>query len=325
MAKDDYYKVLGVSKSATDDDLKKAYRKLAMKYHPDKNPGDKSAEDMFKKVSEAYDVLRDPERRKLYDQFGHSDPRASGARGNPFKGAGFDQNFQGFHDFYQERTAESFQDMFQEMFGDIFGGGKPRKQRGSDLKYTIHVGFEEAARGCKKTISFIRRRGGKEDAAKLEITIPSGVKDGQRLKLAREGDGGASGGEPGDLYVVVSIREHPLFRRSGNDIYYDLPISIVQAIMGATISIPTLTGSAQISIPPGTPSGKNLRLKGKGFTPVSGGQTGDLYIKVLIDAPSSIGSKAKSLLLELEKELPRGSLQEKFTQTLEQLKRETKS
>lgn len=323
MAKEDYYKVLDVSKSASADDLKKAYRKLAIKFHPDKNPGDKSAEDMFKKVSEAYDVLRDPEKRKLYDQFGHADPRAAGAKGNPFRGSGVDQNFNGFHDFYQERTAESFQDLFQEMFGDMFAGGNPRKQRGSDLKYTIHVGFEEAGRGCKKTISFIRRRGGKEDSAKLEITIPSGVKDGQRLKLAQEGDSGTNGGEAGDLYVVVSIREHPLFKRNGNDVYYDLPISIVQAVLGATISIPTLTGNAQISIPPGTPSGKNLRLKGKGFSSVSGSQTGDLYIKVLIDAPAGISSKAKSLLLELEKVLPKGGLQEKFVQTLENLKRET--
>jgi DnaJ-class molecular chaperone len=327
--KDDYYQILGVAKTANEDELKKAYRKLAMKYHPDKNPGDKKAEDMFKRVSEAYDVLRDPQKRSLYDQFGNVDPRMAGGFGgskdNPFKNAGFDQNFRGFHDFYQERTTESFQDLFSEIFGDMFGGASPRRQRGTDLKYTIHINFEEAARGTKKTISFMRKRGGKDDTAKLEISIPAGVKDGQRLKLAHEGDGGSSPSEAGDLYVVVNVREHPLFKRNGNDIYFDLPISFTQATLGANLSVPTLTGSAQITIPAGTASGKNLRLKGKGFPSVSGGTSGDLYIKVLIDAPASVSSKAKSLLLELEKELPKGHLQESFSQTLEQLKRETRS
>lgn len=323
MAKEDYYKVLGVSKSASEAELKKAYRKLAMQYHPDKNPNDKEAESKFKQVSEAYDVLRDPKKRQMYDQFGHSDPRAQGgfSGGNPFQGSGFDKNFSGFGNFYEEKTTESFQDLFKEMFGDMFSSRGPKKQAGADLRYTIHISFEESSLGCKKTISFMRRRGNKEESAKLEVSIPAGVKDGQRLKLSNEGDSGLNGGKNGDLYVVVQVRTHSLFKREGDDVYYDLPISYAQASLGTSIEVPTLTGSAQITIPPGTSSGKNLRLKGKGFQSLNKKNPGDMYIKVLIDVPKKISSKAKKLIEELNDELGLGPLQEEFENIKKQLKK----
>tara|TARA_B100001248_G_scaffold262718_2_gene261496 strand:- start:42907 stop:43872 length:966 start_codon:yes stop_codon:yes gene_type:complete len=321
VAKEDYYKILGVDRSASADELKKAYRKLAMQYHPDKNPDDPNAESMFKKVSEAYDVLRDPEKRRLYDQYGHTNPQAQGFQGdNPFKNAGFGQDFQGFHDFYQQKSTESFQDLFREMFGDMFGQRGPRRQRGADLRYTIHISFEEAALGSSKTISFMRRRGQREEPAKLEVQIPAGVKNGQRLKLSGEGDSGLHGGSAGDLYVVVQIKDHPLFRRNGYDIYYDLPISYRQACLGAEIEVPTLTGTAKITIPKGTTSGRNLRLKGKGFPRIHGNNAGDLYIKVLVDVPEKLSTKAKELLKSLDEELGTGPNQKKFLELTQKFK-----
>lgn len=319
MAKKDYYSILEIPRNASPEDIKKAYRKLAMKFHPDKNPGNKVAEDRFKEASEAYEVLRDPKRKQMYDQFGHAGAHAgahgfSGAAGaggpNPFEG--FDFSFGGFGGGTRggaggARGSESFQDAFGDFFGDVFGGaagaaaGRQRtaynRGRGADLRYTLSITLEEAAAGTEKTISFIRQRNGHEDTAKLAVTIPSGVKEGQRLKLKGEGDGGPS--SAGDLYVIVHLQEHPLFTRKDSDVYLDLPITFTDAILGTTLEIPTLTGLAQLRIPPQTHPGQTFRLKSKGFPEVGGYGNGDMLVKIVVDIPNDLSENEKQALKAL--------------------------
>ena len=310
MAKRDYYSILEVPRTASPEEIKKAYRKLAMQYHPDKNPGNKNAEDRFKEASEAYEVLRDPKRKQMYDQFGHAGAHAgaqgfSGASrgagaGNPFEG--FDFSFGGYggasggdgHD------AESFQDIF----GDLFGGARgPRRKtdftrgRGADLRFTLSISLEEAAVGVEKTISFIRQRNGKENSAKLAVTVPAGVKDGQRLKLKGEGDAGSH--STGDLYVIIHLQDHPLFVRKDSDVYLDLPIAFTDAILGTTLEIPTLTGLAQLRIPPQTHPGQTFRLKSKGFPEVGGYGNGDMLVKIVVDIPNDLSENEKQALKSL--------------------------
>lgn len=312
MAKRDYYDVLGVKRSATPDELKKVFRKLAMQYHPDKNPGDKKAEERFKEVSEAYETLSDPQKRQAYDQFGHFGAQA-GAGGfrpgaNPFEGfrRSGGQGFEGFGGFGAQGGPENFQDIFGDIFSDLFTGrARPggtsgartsSRTRGADLRYTLSISFEEAATGTEKTISFIRQRAGKEDTAKLAITVPAGVKSGQRLKLRGEGDSPVGGGSPGDLYVIVNIQEHALFKRVENDVHIDLPLEYVDAVFGTTVEVPTLTGRASLKIPAGTPSGQVFRLKGKGFASVGGPGAGDMLVRVVIDVPRDLDEEQKNLL-----------------------------
>ena len=314
MAKKDFYGVLGVARSATPDELKKAYRKLAMKYHPDKNPGDKSAEETFKDASEAYEVLSDEKKRKLYDQFGHAGLQG-GAEG--FGQGGFSQG-RGF-DPRQGAGAEQFQDMFSDFFGDFFnegaaggpGGGGGRRgfrqeARGADLRYQLTITLEEAATGTEKRIHFVRQRAGREDTAKLSITVPAGVKPGQRLKLRGEGDqpaalrgGGAP--KPGDLYVIVGLQDHPLFKRKENDVLLELPVSFVDALLGTQIEVPTLTGKASLSVPAGTHPGQIFRLKGKGFPDIGGYAPGDMLIKIVVDIPNQVSAEEKTWLEKLRK------------------------
>lgn len=315
MAKKDFYSVLGVPRTAQPDELKKAYRKLAMKYHPDKNPGDKKAEETFKEITEAYEVLSDPKKREMYDQYGFS----SGAQGFPGGGGGFSGAAGGFDN-------ESFQDIFGDIFGDVFGGrggfrhSGVRKARGADLRYTLNISFEESATGTDKTISFLRQRNGREETSKLSVKVPAGVKQGQRLKLGQEGDGGSNGGPAGDLYVIVNIQEHAVFDRNEDDVLLNLPISFVDVILGSEVEVPTLTGKALIKVPAGTASGKVFRLKGKGFPHVGGFGSGDMLVTVMVDTPSSLTSKQRDLLEELAKtieETPQvKSFKEKMTQVL---------
>lgn len=305
MAKQDYYSVLGVSRQATADEIKKAYRKLAMKYHPDKNPGNKAAEDRFKEASEAYDVLSDAKKKQMYDQFGHAGPQGAGGP-NPFQG-GFG-NFNGF-DPRQGGGPENFQDVFGDFFGEFFGqdathpgaGRRQRESRGPDLRYTLTITLEEAATGTEKRISFMRQRGGREEAAKLSITVPAGVKSGQRLKLRGEGDGPLGPGKPGDLYVIIGFQEHPLFKRKDNDVQMELPISFVDALAGTQVEVPTLTGKAALGIPAGTHPGQIFRLKGKGFPDLGGYAPGDMLIKIIVDVPNNISEEDRQLLEKLRK------------------------
>jgi molecular chaperone DnaJ len=325
VAKRDYYEVLGVPRSASADDLKKAFRKLALKFHPDKNPGDKKAEDAFKEVNEAYETLSDQQKRQMYDQFGHAGAQAGFRPGqNPFEGfargagaGGAGGPFGGFGGFSSGGAGpgqENYQDIFGDIFSDFFSGrtrpgaGGPGQQagatgarsssrsRGADLRYTLNISFEEAAAGTDKTISFIRQRAGKEETAKLAVTVPAGVKAGQRLKLRGEGDAGPSGGGTGDLYVIINIQDHPLFKRVENDVHLDLPLSFADAVTGTTVEIPTLTGKASLKIPAGTPSGQLFRLKGKGFASVGASGGGDMLVRTVIDVPKDLTDEQKELL-----------------------------
>lgn len=329
MSKKDFYTLLGVSRTASAEDIKKSYRKLALKYHPDKNPGDKAAEEKFKEISEAYDVLSDSKKREMYDTFGHAGAQQGfgGGAGGPFGGGG------GFR--RQQSSGEGgdpFQDIFGDMFGDIFGqarGGSAggararRPQRGTDLRYTLNVSFEEAATGTEKVISFVRQKSGKEESAKLSVNVPAGVKEGQRLKLSGEGDS-ASGGPAGDLYVIINVQEHSLFKRSESDVLLDLPIAYTDAILGTNIEVPTLTGKAMIRIPPGTHSGQTFRLKGKGFPKIGGFGSGDMLVKILVDTPSSLSSKQKELMEELAKSAEPTPLVKSFQEKVGQIMRNRK-
>lgn len=306
MAKKDFYSLLNVSRTASADEIKKAYRKLAMQYHPDKNPGDKKAEEKFKEITEAYDTLSDTKKREMYDQFGHAGSQGFGGAGGPFGGGAGAGGFGGFGGAGANQNADAFQDIFGDVFGDIFGGGArtggPRSRRptkGADLRYTLNISFEESALGTEKVISFMRQRSGKEESAKLSVNVPAGVKEGQRLKLAGEGD--SSGGGAGDLYVIINIQDHALFKRSETDVTLDLPITYTDAILGTSIEVPTLTGKAMIRIPPGTHTGQIFRLKGKGFPKLGGFGSGDMLVKILVDTPKNLSSKQKEMIEELAK------------------------
>ncbi len=295
MSKQDYYSLLGVSRTATVEEIKKAYRRLAMQYHPDKNQGNKAAEEKFKQITEAYEVLSDDQKRAGYDKFGHAGAQGfGGGPGGPFGGAG------------GHAGGDPFQDIFGEVFGDIFGGGRgggfshrPRSAKGADLRYTLNLSLEEAAQGCEKAIHFIRVRNNVEESAKLIVTVPAGVKQGQRLKLRGEGDGGVNNGASGDRFVVINIQDHSLFRREANDCVIELPISFTDAILGCQVDIPTLTGKASLKIPSGTHSGQIFRLKGKGFTKVGGFGAGDMLVKVVIDTPDEISFEGRELVEKL--------------------------
>lgn len=339
MSKKDFYQILGVDKSASGDEIKKAYRKLAMQYHPDKNPNNKKAEEKFKEATEAYEVLSDGDKRKSYDQYGHAgvdgNPFAGG--GNPFSNAGFSgartRGFGGGAGGFGA-GADPFQDIFGDVFGDMFGqtaarggarstGARSSSMRGSDLKYTLTISLEDAAVGCERVISFARQIGAKEENAKLSVTIPAGVKDGQRLKLSGEGDKPSSGGA-GDLYVVVALQEHLLFRREDSDVVLDLPIAYTDAILGKNVEIPTLFGKAEIKIPPGTHSGQNFRLKSKGFPKLGGAGSGDMLVRVIVDTPSKTNSRQKELLEELQRYNEETPLVKSYNEKLQNVMRSRK-
>jgi DnaJ-class molecular chaperone len=328
--KKDYYSVLGVTRAAPADEIKKAYRKLAMKFHPDKNPGDKKAEEKFKELSEAYEVLSDQKRRDMYDQFGFAGSNqgfAGAGAGGP--GAG---GFGGFGGYSQQgENPQDFQDIFGDIFGDVFntraGGGASRggrKQRGADLRYTLNIAFEEAALGCEKSIHFVRSRAGRDETARLAVKVPAGVKQGQRLRLAQEGDGSPNGGATGDLFVIVNVQDHALFKREDDDVVLDLPIHYVDAILGTEAEIPTLTSKVQIRIPMGTHSGQVLRLKGKGLPKVGGFGSGDMLVRILVDTPETLDSNQKELLEELAKTKQETPMVKTFQDKMDEMMRKRK-
>ena len=352
MSKRDFYEVLGVSKTADEREIKKAYRKLAMKYHPDRNSDDPDAEEKFKEASMAYEVLSDSDKRAAYDRMGHA--AFENGMGGGFGGAG----------------AGNFQDIFGDIFGnfgDIFGqarGGGGRSRRGSDLRYVIELTLEEAVRGCKKEISFtapapcstcdgkgakdasdvvtcqtchgqgqIRMQQGffavqqtcpncggsgqqiknpcpdchgsgvKDKSRTLEVTIPAGVDDGDRVRLAGEGEAGGAGVQNGDLYVEVRVKEHAVFQRQGADLYMDVPVSITDAALGKEVEIPTLDGKVKIKVAEGTQSGKLLRVRGKGVTPVRTSMKGDLICRIMVETPVNLNREQKELLRQFQETL----------------------
>ena len=311
----DYYEALGISRNASVDDIKKAYRKLARKYHPDMNPGDAAAEEKFKEISEAYEVLTDPEKKKMYDQFGHAafgqgqggfsgERGPGGARwhwsgsGNPggdFEGFDFGSSFgEGFG---------SFSDIFSELFGASGGGRRTytrtsRPGRGENLQYSMQVDFMDAIRGKSATISVNTGQGHET----LTVTIPAGVNDGSRVRLKGKGGRGTGGGPPGDLFIITQIAPHSFFRREGDNILIDIPISITEAALGAQVTIPTVDGPTRLTIPPGTQGGQKLRLKGKGAPHLKGGGRGDMFAVVKIAVPKNIPEDGKKLLKEFGKQ-----------------------
>jgi len=351
-SKRDYYEVLGVSRDATDTEIKKAYRKLAKKYHPDVNPGDAEAETKFKEVNEAYEVLSDHQKRARYDQFGHA-----GVDPNGFSsaGAGFDFDFGGISD------------IFETFFGSAGFGRSSRSrtgpQKGADLKYSVTIEFEEAAFGVEREIVINRNetcetchgtgakkgtspercsrcngtgqiqfrqsspfghfitsrtcdvchgegkvikdpcteckgRGKVRKNVKILLNIPAGIDDGQTISLRGEGDHGLRGGPPGDLFVTVNVKPHPIFKRQGNDVICEIPITFVQAALGAELEVPTLDGKVKYNLPEGTQTGSIFKLKGKGIPYLRGSGRGDQYVKVEIDVPTKLNERQKELLRE---------------------------
>jgi len=317
VAKKDYYALLNIPRSASDEDIKKAYRKLAVKYHPDKNPNDKNAEEKFKEATEAYRVLSDPQQRKMYDQFGHAGAQAgasgggtAGSQGAPFEDfasyAGFGKDFGGFSSRgpWSEGVG-GFQDIFSDLFGDAFQsyGDRTRrgfKQRGTDLRYNLSISFEEAALGCERVIQFKRNRKGAQELARLSVKVPPGVDNQQRLKLRGEGDSSPGGGPLGDRYGIVNIQPHPLFTKHKEDIHLELPISFVDAALGTEVQMPTLRGKASLRIPPRTTTRKSLRLRGKGLAKKDSPGHGDMIVKIIVDVPDNFTKQEKEQLEQLK-------------------------
>jgi len=350
MAKRDYYEVLGIERSASEEEIKKAYRKLAVKYHPDKNPGDKTAEEQFKELGEAYEVLNDPQKREIYNQYGHAAfDRRSGGFG---RGGGFHDPFEVFREVFGGGS----------IFDELFGGGRSdptQAQRGDDLRYDMELTFEEAAHGCEKEITVTKPErcdvcggsgasagsqvktcptcggrgqvissrgifsiaqtcphchgagriiekpcknchgtGRKEKSSKIKLRIPAGVDTGSRLRSSGNGEAGARGGPAGDLYVVLHVRPHEIFQRDGDDLLCEVPVSFVQAALGADIEVPTLDGKAEIKIPAGTQPGTMFRLKGKGVKNIQGYGHGDLHVRVNVEVPTHLTSVQKAKLQE---------------------------
>ena len=355
MAKKEFYDLLGINRDASDDDIKKAYRKMAMKYHPDRNPDSKDAEEKFKEIKEAYEVLSDSQKRATYDQYGHAglEQNAGGFGGG---GAGFG----------------GFGDAFSDIFGDIFGGragtaggngGRGNVYRGSDLRYNMEITLEEAARGCEKQIRIpavdsceacdgsgaksgtspktcptcggqgqVRMQQGffsiqqtcptchgngrviadpcgvcngsgrVKKSKTLNVKVPVGVDNGDRIRLSGEGEPGVNGGPHGDLYVVTHIKEHSVFQRDGQNLHCEMPISFATAALGGEIEIPTLEGVAKLKIPAETQSGQVFRLRSKGIRPLRGTTQGDLMCHVVVETPIKLTERQKQLLRDFDEE-----------------------
>ena len=309
MAEKDYYDLLGVKKSASEEELKKAYRSLAKKYHPDKNKGNKDAENKFKEISEAYAVLSDREKREQYDRLGKEAFNFGGAGGQPFGGTGF-----GGFDFSQfteqfgggrsRRTsnrktagAGGFTDIFSELFGGGLGG---EPQRGGDIEAETTIDFRDAVLGTTLELQL--------PSGSTKVKIPEGVSEGQKLRLRGKGQPAAGGA--GDLNLSVRVRTHPLFERRGDDIHIDLPVTVAEALRGGEIEVPTIRGSVRARIPAGTQGGQTFRLTGKGVKK-KGGTFGDHYYRVQIVVPREAGADALDAADVIEKyykESPRASL-----------------
>ncbi len=304
MAKKDYYQILGVSRDADAERIKKAYRKLARKYHPDVNVNSKEAEARFKEISEAYEVLGNPEKRKQYDLFGSAGSQTGprGARTYTYTGPGF-----GRGGFNPEDFVRGGFPGFEEVFGDIFGGTRRTRPRGpvrgKDIQYSVEISFEDAVKGLTTRISLNHDR--------ISVKIPPGVDTGSKVRIAGRGEPGIQGGGRGDLYIVTKVRPHPYFERKGDNIYLDVPITFTEAALGSRIRVPTVDGMIQVTIPPGTQSGQKLRVRGKGVPHLQGGGRGDHFVVVRVVVPTRLDRRSKQLLHDFERLHP-GNPREKL-------------
>jgi len=302
MAKD-YYKILGISKTAKEGEIKKAYRKLAIKYHPDKNPGNKQAEEKFKEINEANDVLSDPEKRKQYDQFGENWSQFQGASGQAYRDAsrnrqGGGQQYTMNEEDFQNSFGGNFSDIFENMFGQRQGRNwkdayAQQHFSGQDYNAELEISLEESYHGTAKQFSV--------NGSPMTIKLKPGIKDGQALKLKGKGGPGTQGGPPGDLYLTIHVKHHPFFERKGDDLYFDAHIGLYTAVLGGKAEIRTLDGLIKIDIPEETQNDKVLRLKGKGMPGYDHpNKKGDLYIKIKVDLPTHLSSREKELFKELK-------------------------
>ena len=304
MAKRDYYEVLGLSRGASEEEIKRAYRKLARKYHPDMNPGDPTAEEKFKEISEAHEVLTDPEKKRTYDQFGHADfGRGAGPGAGTWTWRGGEGGFEGFN--FDFSGAGGGFDSFSDIFSELFGGGRRRSYtrrptRGEDIQYSMQIDFMDAVRGTSATVSLNTGKGTEH----LTVTIPRGVKDGSKVRLKGKGSQGTNGGPNGDLFIITKIRPHPFFKREDDDIYVDVPVTITEAALGAQVTIPTIDGPTKLTIPSGTQGGQKLRLKGKGAPHLKGTGRGDMYAVIKIVVPKGISKESKQILEDFQGKNP---------------------
>ena len=282
----DYYEILGAKRDASQPEIKKIYRRLARKYHPDVNPGDPSAEERFKQIQEAYKVLSDPEKRKIYDQPGYYRDGQQAAAGN------------GFHDIRFDGQS-TFGDIFSDLFGrGPSGAGSARPTRGQDLEYGVEIPFLDAIRGTQTRIRVSRRDGLTQKAKSFRVKIPAGVKNGSRIRVPGKGNAAEFGGSPGDLFLVVRVQRHPFFSRRRNNVLCKVPITIDEAVLGAEIEVPTVEGKARLKIPSGTQNGQKFRLRGRGAPSAKGGGRGDQLVEVQVVLPTVKDERSKEILRE---------------------------
>lgn len=288
MRKKDYYKILGVSEEASTEEVKKAYKKLARKYHPDLHPGDKSMEAKFKEINEAQGVLLDPKKRADYDYAGKEvfEPVMGGPFGGGGGGGGGGFNMGGLG---------GIEDLFSSMFEGR--GGPMHARRGTDIESKMEIDFMQAALGSEFKITLTR--GKKRE--KITVKIPAGVDDGSKVKLRGKGNPGVKGAGAGDLYITTKVKSHPYFSRKGSKIYLDVPITIKEALLGAVITVPTLTGTTTVKVPPGTKGGQKLRVKKQGVKGVKGNVRGDMYLNIMISVPKPINKRSRELIEEFSK------------------------
>jgi curved DNA-binding protein len=310
----DYYDILGVSKDATIDEIKKTYRKLARQHHPDVNPGDETAEERFKEINEAYEVLSDPEKREKYDRFGSQwkQYREAGGRPEDFNWGQWTAQPGGQRVYTQRVSPEEFEEMFggglggfSDFFETLFGGSgrgatggfreygySPRPQRGRDQGHTVRINLEEAFHGTNRVLQW-------EDGRRIEAKIPRGVRTGSRVRLSGQGQPGMSGGQAGDLYIRVEVEPHPRFQRDGDDLRITVPLDLYTALLGGEVPVSTFDRSVQLTIPPETQNGKIFRLSGLGMPNLRNpDQRGDLYVSVDVRLPQNLSEREKDLLQE---------------------------
>lgn len=295
MAQTDYYKLLGLEKGASADEIKKAFRKLAVKYHPDRNPGDKAAEDKFKEINEAYAVLSDPQKKEQYDTFGSSGFHKQYSQEDIFRGFDFNGTF-------RDMGVGGGEDIFSRLFGGAFGRGgggrggfRSGPQRGGDLEMETDVSFRDAALGAEKIVAF-RRNGVREE---LKVKIPAGVDNGSKIRISGKGGQGEKGGQPGDLFLIIRVLPDSVFTRDGGDLTVERFIPFSAACLGTSLDVPTLEGDKRIKVPAGIQPGTKIRLKGCGVKQLGSNAKGDLFVKIGMHVPEALNAEQKKLIEEL--------------------------